>query len=111
MLQPQTSHPPGDPRELTHVHTGLLIIRLVVGLLLIGHGTQKLFGWFGGHGLAGTGGFIESLGHRPSAPERLPACLAGLAWPRRRPPRPRGHRRGKIRMHANDPVTHSRHTS
>ncbi|HKD76697.1 MAG TPA: DoxX family membrane protein, partial [Ktedonobacterales bacterium] len=29
---------------------GLLILRLAVGLLLIGHGTQKLFGWFGGKG-------------------------------------------------------------
>ena len=44
---------------------GLLVARLVFGLLMIGHGTQKLFGWFGGYGLAGTGGFFESLGFRP----------------------------------------------
>jgi putative oxidoreductase len=44
---------------------GLLIIRLVVGLLFAGHGLQKLFGWFGGHGLKGTGGFFESIGYRP----------------------------------------------
>jgi putative oxidoreductase len=44
---------------------GLLIIRLVVGLGLAAHGAQKLFGWFGGYGLAGTGGFFESLGFRP----------------------------------------------
>lgn len=55
---------------------GLLILRIVVGLLLVGHGTQKLFGWFGGHGLAGTGGFFESLGYRPGKPH---AALAGLA--------------------------------
>lgn len=55
--------------------TGLLILRLVVGLFLIGHGTQKLFGWFGGYGLSGTGGFLESLGYRPG---RLMAALAGI---------------------------------
>jgi putative oxidoreductase len=37
----------------------------VVGGLFIGHGTQKLFGWFGGHGLDATGGFFETLGLRP----------------------------------------------
>ena len=37
---------------------GLLILRIVVGLLFIGHGTQKLFGWFGGGGPAGTEGMV-----------------------------------------------------
>ncbi len=45
--------------------TGLLIARVVFGLLMAAHGTQKLFGWFGGYGIAGTGGFFESLGFRP----------------------------------------------
>jgi putative oxidoreductase len=44
---------------------GALLIRAVVGPLFIGHGTQKLFGWFGGSGLEGTGGFFEQLGLRP----------------------------------------------
>ncbi len=44
---------------------GLLVLRLVIGALFIGHGTQKLFGWFGGYGVEGTGGFMESLGYRP----------------------------------------------
>ena len=44
---------------------GLLLGRLVFGLLMAGHGAQKLFGWFGGHGLAGTAGFFENLGFRP----------------------------------------------
>jgi putative oxidoreductase len=45
--------------------TGLLIARMVFGLLMAAHGTQKLFGWFGGYGLAGTAGFFEQLGFRP----------------------------------------------
>jgi len=44
---------------------GALLIRGVVGPLFVGHGTQKLFGWFGGHGLEGTAGFFEKLGLRP----------------------------------------------
>jgi putative oxidoreductase len=44
---------------------GLLLARLVIGGLMFGHGTQKLFGWFGGHGRAGTAGFFESIGLRP----------------------------------------------
>ncbi|GGE03637.1 oxidoreductase [Marinithermofilum abyssi] len=55
---------------------GLFIIRLVVGLTFAGHGTQKLFGWFGGHGLKGTGGFFESIGIRPGV---TMAFLAGAS--------------------------------
>ena len=51
--------------DLATLSVGLLIIRLVVGLLLAAHGSQKLFGWFGGHGIAGTGMFFESIGFRP----------------------------------------------
>jgi putative oxidoreductase len=43
----------------------LLIVRLVIGLGFASHGAQKLFGWFGGYGLSGTGGFFESLGFKP----------------------------------------------
>ena len=56
--------------------TGLLLLRLVVGLLLASHGSQKLFGWFGGHGVAGTAGWLESIGFRPG---RAMAVLTGLA--------------------------------
>lgn len=54
---------------------GLLVIRLVVGLTFAAHGTQKLFGWFGGYGIEGTGGFFESIGIKPGKPM---AALAGL---------------------------------
>ncbi|MGE5635391.1 MAG: DoxX family protein [Nocardioidaceae bacterium] len=54
----------------------LLVVRAVVGALFVGHGTQKLFGWFGGHGPEGTGQFFESVGIRPG---RRNAVLAGAA--------------------------------
>ncbi len=55
---------------------GLLIIRVVIGLLFAAHGAQKLFGWFGGYGLAGTGGWMESLGLKPG---KTMALVAGLS--------------------------------
>ena len=56
---------------------GMTILRVTVGGLFVGHGTQKLFGWFGGSGLEGTGGFFQSrLG---LAPGRHHATAAGLA--------------------------------
>jgi len=56
---------------------GLLVLRVVVGLLFMGHGAQKLFGWFGGHGLQGTAGFFEQgLGLRPG---KVHAAGAGAA--------------------------------
>ena len=55
--------------------TGLLIGRVVFGLLMAAHGSQKLFGWFGGYGLAGTAGFFDSLGFRPG---RFFTVLASL---------------------------------
>jgi putative oxidoreductase len=60
--------------EVTAVSIGLLLLRLVVGLAMAAHGSQKLFGWFGGHGLAGTGGFFEMLGFKPG---RMFALAAG----------------------------------
>ena len=55
---------------------GMLILRLVVGGLMVGHGTQKLFGWFGGGGIRGTKGFLGSLGY-PAAGAM--AVVAGAA--------------------------------
>lgn len=54
---------------------GLLSLRLGVGGTLVAHGTQKLFGWFGGPGLRNTGEFFASIGFRPG---RVNAAAAGL---------------------------------
>lgn len=58
---------------------GLFLARLVVGLGLAAHGAQKLFGWFGGYGIKGTGGFMETLGFRPGAAFAVAAGLGELA--------------------------------
>jgi putative oxidoreductase len=61
-----------DPRT---VGLGLLVGRVVFGALFAAHGSQKLFGWFRGPGLRGTGEFFEALGFRPG---RAFAAAAGL---------------------------------
>jgi putative oxidoreductase len=55
---------------------GRLLVRATVGAIFVGHGTQKLFGWFGGGGPEGTGQFFESVGLRPG---RRNALAAGVA--------------------------------
>jgi len=63
---------------------GLFIIRVVFGLLMIGHGTQKLFGWFGGYGLTGSSGFVASRGFAPAkfwtATGSLAEAVGGLLF-------------------------------
>ncbi len=58
------------------MHTGRFLVRAVIGSLFIGHGAQKLFGSFGGPGIAGTTGMMESLDLRPA---RRNAYAAGAA--------------------------------
>ena len=55
---------------------GRTALRFVIGPLFVGHGTQKLFGWFGGHGLDGTGAFFEKLDLKPG---RRQATAAGAS--------------------------------
>ncbi|XJZ28658.1 DoxX family protein [Bacillota bacterium Lsc_1132] len=55
---------------------GLLIIRVMVGFVFFYYGGQKLFGWFGGYGIKGTGGFFESMGVKPG---NVAATLSGIA--------------------------------
>ncbi len=57
------------------MNLGLLVLRVIVGLLFAGHGAQKLFGVLGGHGLEGTAGFFDAIGLKPG---RLHATAAGL---------------------------------
>ncbi|NGO73322.1 DoxX family protein [Streptomyces boncukensis] len=68
------------PQALNTEQTGrdiaLLLLRLAVGLSLAGHGVQKLFGWFDGSGLDGTGQFFTSIGY-PAG--RTMAVVAGLS--------------------------------
>lgn len=54
---------------------GRLAARVLIGGLFIGHGTQKLFGWFGGPGRAGTEGMMEALQMRPAKANALAAGL------------------------------------
>ncbi|MCP1417785.1 MULTISPECIES: DoxX family protein [Pseudomonas] len=58
----------------TRAGYGLTVLRIVVGIVFAAHGSQKLFGAFGGHGLAGTAQYMESIGLTPGY---LMATLAG----------------------------------
>ena len=58
--------------DLQTFSIGILIVRLVIGLIMAAHGTQKLLGWFGGYGFRGTLGFFTQQMH-------IPAVLAVLA--------------------------------
>ncbi len=60
----------------THAGLGLSVIRILVGVIFMAHGAQKLFGLFGGYGLEGTGQWMESIG---LAPGYLMALLSGSA--------------------------------
>jgi putative oxidoreductase len=72
----------------------VFVARVLLGGLFIGHGTQKLLGWFGGPGPDGTGGFFEALGLRPGRQHAIAAgtaeagggALLALGWRRPRPP-------------------------
>jgi putative oxidoreductase len=58
------------------MEAGLLLIRVMLGGIMAAHGAQKLFGWLGGHGLAGTRGWLDTMGFKPA---RLHAAAVGLA--------------------------------
>jgi putative oxidoreductase len=65
--------------NLVDANAGLLIARLILGTLIAAHGSQKLFGWLGGYGLAGTGGFFEQLGFRPGRAFAAAASVSEIA--------------------------------
>jgi putative oxidoreductase len=60
----------------TNAGWAALTLRIPVGIIFAAHGAQKLFGWFGGYGLEGTGQWMASIG---LAPGYLMALLAGSA--------------------------------
>ena len=60
----------------TQNNLSALVLRVPVGIIFAAHGSQKLFGWFGGYGLEGTGKFMASLGLEPGV---LMAALSGSA--------------------------------
>jgi|SRR5579875_3526493 len=60
-------------------HFGRLLLRVTVGGFFVGHGTQKLFGWFGGQGLAATAQNFERMGMRPGKRNALAAGIAETA--------------------------------
>lgn len=70
------SHPLIDRLLSTHPSLAPLALRVPVGIIFIAHGAQKLFGWFGGYGLEGTGQWMASIGLQPGT---LMALLAGSA--------------------------------
>jgi len=55
---------------------GLLVLRLVLGLILVGHGAQKLFGWWGGSGMTGWTGAMTRMRIRPAVPWAWMSALA-----------------------------------
>jgi len=64
------------PERTRTADLGMLALRLTAGGLVAGHGAQKLFGAFGGHGLEGTAGWLESIGLKPG---KFWASLAGAS--------------------------------
>jgi putative oxidoreductase len=60
----------------TRAGYGLTVVRILVGIIFVAHGSQKLFGAFGGYGLEGTGQYMASLGLTPGY---LMALLSGSA--------------------------------
>ncbi len=65
-------------QQITQTNAGwdALALRVPVGIIFAAHGAQKLFGWFGGYGLEGTGAWMDSIGLSPGV---LMAFLAGAA--------------------------------
>lgn len=65
--------------DLETLSVGLLVARVVVGLVMAAHGAQKLFGWFGGYGLSATGELFAQLGFRPGRAFAAAASVAEVA--------------------------------
>ncbi|MEU6591842.1 DoxX family membrane protein [Streptomyces sp. NPDC046881] len=73
---PPAAQPTAPEPLVTAADCGLLLLRLAIGLFMAGHGAQKVFGLFGGHGLSATARGFEALGYRPG---KLFAVIGGLS--------------------------------
>jgi putative oxidoreductase len=65
--------------DLQTFSLGLLVARVIIGFLMGAHGASKLLGWFGGHGLRGTGQFFEQMGFRPGVAFAAAASISEIA--------------------------------
>ncbi len=65
-----------DPQTFS---IGVLLLRVVIGLVMTGHGAQKLFGWFGGYGLRGTSQALGQLGFQPAIAFAAAASISEIA--------------------------------
>jgi putative oxidoreductase len=65
-----------DPQTFS---LGVFFLRVVIGLIMAAHGSQKLLGWFGGYGLRGTGTLFEQLGFRPGTAFAAAAAVSEVA--------------------------------
>ncbi len=63
----------------TNASVASLLLRVPVGIILTAHGGQKLYGWFGGYGLEGTGKWLASVGIEPGYLMALLAATVALA--------------------------------
>jgi putative oxidoreductase len=64
--------------DLQTLSIGLLVVRVVIGLIMAAHGASKLLGWFGGHGLRGTGEFFAQAGFQPGVAFAAAASLSEI---------------------------------
>lgn len=65
--------------DLQTIGVGLLLARVIIGLLMAAHGAQKLLGWFGGYGLNATGQFMVQLGFQQGRAFAAAASVAEIA--------------------------------
>jgi putative oxidoreductase len=68
-----------DGGKMRRMPYGLLLIRVVFGLTMAAHGSQKLFGWFGGGGPQGTAEMLGKLRFRPARPMAVLVALGELS--------------------------------
>lgn len=64
--------------NLETLSIGLLLVRIVIGLIMAAHGASKLLGWFGGYGLRGTGEFFVQLGFQPGTAFAAAASISEI---------------------------------